>query len=123
MFGRGQAGYPLVYGVGEGVGLLVGVALGVVADVGEDVGLGVAVACGLVVGLAVGLIVLVGVSTSVAAGTGVGLMNITRMAPSSGTGETVLFPEISTPIIMMTRTTTPTMMVSAAIVFLRSSIC
>jgi len=101
---------------------MVGVMVGVVADVGVVVGLGVAVAWGLAVGLLVGLVVTVGMAVDVAAGGGVGLMKITRIAPSSGTGETILLPEMTTPMMTTTRTMIPTMMVSAAIVFRRSSI-
>jgi len=106
--------------LGFGVGVTVGVA---VLPVGITVGEVVGFAVGLVVGCDdfVGLTVAEGVTSSVIIGTGVGLINITLIAPSSGTGETIFFPDTRTPMMTMTRTMTPTMMVSAAIVFFRSS--
>ena len=102
------------------MGVTVGVV--VVPAVGAVVGFGVVVAFAFTVGFSVTAGVVVGVGSKVVATIGVGLINITRIAPSSGTGETTFFPETRTPIIITTKTITPIMMVRAAIVFLRSSI-
>ncbi len=93
----------------------------VVGDTGA-VGLGVAVALG--VGFFVGVTALVGVSDAegVAITTGVGETKMILMAPSSGTGDTVLLPARSTPMTIRISARTPMIIVTAAIVFLRSSI-
>jgi len=64
----------------------------------------------------------VGVAIGVAPIDGVGLINITLIALSSGTGDMTLVRETKNPIPTTTKTMHPTIIVSAAIVFLRSSI-
>lgn len=82
------------------------------------VGLGVTVAARRV---GVGEFWLVGVAEADATETGVGETKMILIAPSSGTGDRV-FPRVSnTTKIMPTRARKPTMIVTAAIVFLRSS--
>lgn len=79
------------------------------------VGFGVAVALGF--GVAVGVAAIVGV------GVVVGLTNMIRIAPSSGTGETTgVFRTIRMTVMTMTIKRKRTMSVIAAIVFRRSSI-
>lgn len=95
--------------------VFVGVGVG---DLGVALGFGVPVACVLTVVFGV----TVGVGSVVATSTGVGVINITRIAPSSGTGETVFLPDTNTPIMITMITTLPAIIVKAAIVFLRSSI-
>lgn len=102
--------------MGDGVGALVGV---VVPD-GAAVGLGVAV--GFDVALGVGFPVDGGVGVFEGTETAVGLINITLIALSSGTGESTFLLDNTTPIMMTIKITTPTMIVSAAIVLRRSSI-
>lgn len=87
--------------------------------VAEPVGLGVAVAFGLAVGVGAS----VGVRFADDVGFAVGLTNIIRIAPSSGTGETMVFFRVAshTPPRSITKRMT-TMMVMAAAVFFRSSI-
>ena len=99
------------------------VGCGVLVADGAVVAVGLGVDVIFIVGLGVGLVVLAGVTVSVGTtAAAVGLINITRIAPSSGTGETTFRPEITRPITTTTKTMIPIMMVSAAIVFLRSSI-
>ena len=114
----------MCYGVGDGVALGFGVDVGVGLLAGVTVALGVTVtvACGFAVGRVVGRVVAAGLGVTGATGGNVGLIKITRIAPSSGTGDTTFLPVTNTPIIMTTRTIPPTTMVNAAIVFFRSSI-
>ncbi len=107
-----------VHGVGVavlvGVGVLVGVALPV--EVGVTVGFAVGFGVTFLVG--VGETVLSAVGTAI----GVGVEKIIFIAPSSGTGEMMVLRATSAPTNTITNTTTPTMMVMAASVLLRSSI-
>jgi hypothetical protein len=110
-----------------GVGVLVGVTVGVVVFVGVVVTLPVGALVGLVVGLGVAATAaLVGVADGVGvseiAGTVVGVINITLIALSSGTGETVFLLETTTPMTTTMNTTIPAMIVRAANVLRRSSI-
>ncbi len=125
--------YSLILGkqcVYHGVGVTVFVGVGVADFVGVGVAAadGVAEIVGLTVGFAVGLAVAcgfcvgAGVPVADTTGTAVGLINITRIALSSGTGDTVFLLEIITPTITTTSTITPAIIVSAANVFFRSSI-
>ena len=114
------------YGIGVGVDVLVGVGVDVAPEgVGVDaapVGVGVE---GLGVGFLVGVGAFVAcgawVGVSVVAGATVGVTKMILIALSSGTGETVFFPEITTPIMTTIKIPNPTMMVRAARVLRRSS--
>lgn len=98
-------------GVADGLAVLVGVGVAVCLGVG----FGVAVALGL--GVAVGVV------TTDGEARGVGLTNIIRIAPPSGTGEiTGVFRTIRMTVMTLTIKRTRTMSVIAAIVFRRSSI-
>jgi hypothetical protein len=109
----------------------VGVAVGVVDAALVGVGVALPVGVGVSVGVAFAFDFGVGVAFVVTEGSGVadgeagvsvGVINMTRIALSSGTGERIFLLERTMPMTTMTRMTTPTMIVSAAIVFLRSSI-
>ncbi|MBI3343096.1 hypothetical protein HY032_02990 [Candidatus Gottesmanbacteria bacterium] len=91
------------FGIADGLAVLVGVGLGVAVAFGLDVGDGVTAVEGR--------------------GVVVGLTKIIRIAPSSGTGETMDFLRVSTmPTINTTKKRKTTMSVIAATVFRRSSI-
>ena len=91
--------------------------------VGEGVAFGVLVeTTSLVVGVGFLVTPVVGSIVGDSTSTGVGVMKITRIALSSGTGESTCRFDITTPIITTTKITTPVMRVSAAIVFRLSSI-
>lgn len=94
------------------VGVVFAVGLGV-AVAADDVGFGVGFA-----DFAVGEGIGVSVGTCIV----VGLIKITLIALSSGTGETTFREEMMTPTTTTMRTTIPTMIVSAAMVRLLSSI-
>lgn len=120
---QGKNGFH--YGVGVvvgvvvppvGVGVLVGVILVAV------VGLGVAVGAFVGAFVAVALGVSVGVAVSVGFGIGVGVTKIILIASSSGTGERIFLLETRIPTTIATNTKTPIITVTAASVFLRSSI-
>lgn len=101
-------------GLADGLEIFAGVGVAVVAAVG----FGVADAFGLSVGVGVPV-------AEPAAGVGVtvGLTKIMRIAPSSGTGETMAFFRVTRTRLKSTkRLTKIIMIVIAAIVFLRSSI-
>lgn len=117
-YGRGVAD-----GVTPDIGVMDGAFVGVVEGV-DAVTFGVGVAFTAAVGCALTAAfgVTVGLGSGVAVTMGVGVIKMTRIAPSSGTGDTVFFPETRTPITITTRTMTPAIIVSAAMVFRRSSI-
>lgn len=116
LINRNQSIHGLGVAVGVGVDVLVGVTVALPVADGVTDGLAVGFGVTFLVGASVSVIVIVGTIV------GVGVENMIFIEPSSGTGDTILEWLTKAPMMTMTKTIKPIMIVRAASVLLRSFI-